>query len=253
MKKVIVVLVVLVVFLAGVLVAIPLIFMDPLIKAGVEAAGPKVAKVDIKLSSVRLSVLSGSGEVRGLVIGNPEGYKTPSAIQVGHVDVALKPRSLFSDKIVIRRVNVVAPEITYEGGLQNSNLKKIMDNIQAATGGPSAATPGTEPGKKLQIDEFTLTGGKVSVSTGLLGGKPVSVPLPDIQLRDLGTGPEGITGAEVMRRVFSELQGKVTASVAGIAGKVGQQAIDNATDVGKSATKGIEDLTKGVGGLLKKK
>jgi len=241
------------VLLLGVLVAVPLFFIDPLIKAGVEAAGPRVARVDIKLSSVRLSLFSGSGEVRGLVIGNPEGYKTPSAIQVGHAEVALEPRSLFSDKIVVRRVTLVSPEITFEGGPANNNLKRIMENIQAAAGGPSTAAPGEGPVKKLQIDEFTLTGGKVNVSTALLGGKALSVPLPDIQLRGLGTSSEGITGAEVMRRVFSELLGRVTSSVAGVAGKAGQQAVDAATAVGGSASLGIDEITKGVGGLLKKK
>ena len=65
------------------------LFLDKAIKAGVETIGPKVTKVDIKLDSVSLSLLSGGGTIKGLVVGNPTGFKTPSAINVGEASLAL--------------------------------------------------------------------------------------------------------------------------------------------------------------------
>src|SRR2546430_1182025 len=58
-------------------------FLDDAIKRGVETIGPKLAKVEIKLDAVHLSLLSGSGKLNGLVIGNPEGFNSPPAISVG--------------------------------------------------------------------------------------------------------------------------------------------------------------------------
>ena len=75
-------------FIALIVVIVIAIFaagplLDKAIKKGVETFGPKLTKVDIKLESVSLSLFSGSGAIQGLVVGNPEGYKTPSAISVG--------------------------------------------------------------------------------------------------------------------------------------------------------------------------
>ena len=117
------------------------LFIDSAIKKGVETIGPQIAKVEIKLDGVSLSILSGAGKVKGLVVGNPEGYKTPHAASVGSASVAVVPGSLFSDKIVIKSIRVEAAEIIYEGGLLGGdNLHKILDNVSAASG---SAEPNT--------------------------------------------------------------------------------------------------------------
>ena len=65
------------------------LFLDKGVKEAIETIGPKITKVDIKLNSVSLSLLSGSGSLKGLIVGNPQGYKTPHAISVGEASLAL--------------------------------------------------------------------------------------------------------------------------------------------------------------------
>src|SRR5262245_21352420 len=140
-------------------------FLDSAIKKGVETFGPQITKVSVKLDSVSLSLLSGSGKIQGLVVGNPEGFKTPSAISVGTASLALQPRSLLSDKIVVKSIILKAPEITFETDLKNVNLKKILANVEEAAGGAKETKEKeAKPGKKLEVDEFKITGGKVRVS-----------------------------------------------------------------------------------------
>lgn len=243
--------VILLVLVVAVVIFIGL-FLDKAVKKGIETVGPELTKVSLTLADVKLSLLSGSGEIRGLVIGNPPGYKTPQAISVGSASLAVKPSSLLSDKIVVRSINVQAPEITFEGGLGGNNLQQIQANVDAATGG-GKSSPGTQPApdkpaasKKLQVDDFVITGGKVHVSLSGLGGNAVTVPLPDIHLSQLGTGPDGITAAELTREVFNALLAK-TAEAAGPAlNQLGKGAMDT----GKA---GVQDATKRVTDLLKKK
>ena len=142
MKKLIIRLLIALVVAAILAVVAVGLCLDGIIKKGVETLGPKLTKVDIKLDSVKLSLFSGAGTLKGLVVGNPEGYRTPSAISVGTATLALKPGSLLSDKIVITSINVQAPEITYETDLKHNNLSQILANVQAATGGG-----GKEPAK----------------------------------------------------------------------------------------------------------
>ena len=86
-------------------------------------------------------LLSGAGTIKGLVVGNPAGFKTPSAINVGAASLVLEPSSLLSDKIVIKSIKVQGPEITFETNLKDNNLSKISQTWRRATGGGAKSRP----------------------------------------------------------------------------------------------------------------
>jgi len=44
---------------------------------------------------------------------------------------------LLSDKLIIKTINLEAPEITFEGGLSGNNLSKILANLNDTTSGPA--------------------------------------------------------------------------------------------------------------------
>jgi hypothetical protein len=228
-------------------------FLDSAIKKGVETIGPRLTKVEVKLDRASLSILSGSGKIQGLVVGNPEGFRTKSAIAVGSASLAVQPKSIFSDKVIIHSVNVQGPEITLEAGLHGNNLSKILDNLKASSGAEKqAATKESKPGKKLQVDEFVITGGKVHVSFVGLAGKTANVTLPDIYFKDLGTGPEGITAGELADKVLTAVLNK-TLEVSGSAvTDLSKQAAGLTKDLGNSATDAVGKATKGLGDLFKK-
>ena len=134
MKKILIGIVIIgVVLIIGAIVAVSL-FLDSALKKGVETLGPQVTRVGVKLDGVNLSLLSGSGSIKGFVVANPEGYKTPNAISVGRASVSLSPSSLLSDKVIIKSIRVEAPEITYELGSGGNNLSQILANVEAAIG-----------------------------------------------------------------------------------------------------------------------
>jgi uncharacterized protein involved in outer membrane biogenesis len=262
MKKLIIRLLIAVVVVIILAVLAVGLFMDGIIKRGVETFGPKLTKVEIKLQSVSLSLLSGAGTVKGLLVGNPEGFKTPSAISVGEATLALKPGSLLSDKIVIKTINVQAPEITFETDLTHNNLSKILSNMREATGpGGKELTKTQEPSqpkepkpsRKLQVDEFVITGGRIHVSaTGLVQGA-ATIPLPEIRLHDLGTGPDGITAAELTKIVLEAIETKAAQAASGAVADISKGAVNAAKDLANPGSNTLENVTKGLGGFLKKK
>ncbi len=260
MKKLIIRLLIALVVVIIVAVLVVGFFLDAAIKRGVETFGPKLTKVDVKLQSVSLSLLSGSGSIKGLVVGNPEGFKEPKAISVGAASLSLKPSSLLSDKIVIKSIKIEAPEITYETTLKTSNLDKILANVQEATGGgqkepakPQEPTQpkAAKPAKKLEVDEFIITGGKVRGSLTGVGG--VTVPLPDIHLTDLGTGPDGITAAELTEKVLAEIKSGAAKAASSAATDITKAATSVAKDAAGAGSNTVQSITKGLGGLLRKK
>ncbi len=259
MKKLLIrVLIGLVVAVILVVLAISL-FLDGAIKRGVETVGPMIAKVPIKLDSVNLSLFSGSGKVKGLTVGNPEGYKTPSAIQVGSASLALQPGSILADKVVIRSINVQNPEITFETDLRGNNLSKIISNLQETTGGKDNApaksgTPEAKASKKLQVDDFLISGGKIHVSITALGGKSATVALPEIHLTDLGKDPNGITAAELTKKVLQAIETEAVKAASSTVADLSKGAADLTKEAANSAVgTASEQVTKGIGGLFKKK
>jgi uncharacterized protein involved in outer membrane biogenesis len=233
--------------------------LDWVIKKGVQTIGGRVTKVDVKLKSVSLSLLSGAGEFKGFVVGNPPGFGTPWAINMGSLDLAVEPRSLLSDKIVIRTIKIEAPEITFETDLRVNNLSKILENV---TGTPPSQTnapaqPGTpappQQAKRFQVDDLLIRDGKVHVSVTQLGGHTATVALPEIHLQDLGKGPEGITAAELAGKILQVIERDSAQVSAAAVGDLGNQALKMAQDMAKQGTNALPNVTKGLGELFKKK
>jgi hypothetical protein len=252
MKKIFLslVLIVLVAIVAGGIAAS--FFLGPIVKTGLETVGPKITQVSIRVDAVNLSLLTGSAEIKNLVVGNPEGYQAPQAIRMGSATVGVNPLSVLSDKIVIRTVRVEAPEITFEGNpFSGNNLNTIMKNVNAATksGGPgttnAAAKAAKKAGPKLEVDEFLITGAKVNFNGVIL-------PLPDIRLANLGKGPDGITPADLTRQMLEALTRNTIKAVAGTATGLGKSLEKTGKDLGKSLGSNVSNLGKDLGNLLKK-
>ncbi len=253
MKKLLIRVVIGLVIIIIVAVVVVGLSLDGIIKKGVETVGPQVAKVDVKLDSVSLHLLTGSGTIKGLVVGNPDGYKTTNAISVGTASVSVKPGSLMSDKIVVRSIRIEAPQVTYELGPGGNNLKRIQANVTESTGGAgtnkpvAAETKEAKPGKKLEVDDVLITGGTVTVGVAALGGKMVTVPLPEIHFAGLGTGPDGITAGELTKKILSEITEGSIKAAAGAAAEVSKaagEAAKGAVDKAGSTVKGVTDLFK---------
>jgi hypothetical protein len=231
-------------------------FLGFIVKTGIETVGPKIIQVPIKVDSVSLSALTGSAKIKGLVIGNPEGYKTPQAISVGSAAVGVNLLSVLSDKIVVRSVRIEALEITFEGNpFGKNNLRKIMDNVNAvAKGGAASSTnapaqAGKKPARKYEVDDFLITGAKVHAG---MGGKEMTLPLPLIHLTDLGKGNDGLTATDLTRHVLDAITTATLNAVGSAFTDIGKSAGKLGKETGKTIGEGANKITKGIGNLFGK-
>lgn len=206
--------------------------MNELARAAVEAFVPKLLGAPVRLQAVSLSPLSGRGELRGLVIGNPPGFSTDSAFTLDFVRVALRPRSLFSGTVAIDEIHALGPQVTYEMGLKKSNIGVLLENARRAA--PAGDSTAEASPRKLRVRSFALLKGRVRVGAKGLGGKTLSAPLPDIRVQDIG-GEDGATPAEaavaVLEAVYREaareaapLQKQALESAKGFVDSAKQQA-----------------------------
>ncbi len=234
-------------------------YLDSIVKAGIEAAGPKITGTTVTVESVQLSLLTGEGRVKGLVIGNPKGYQTPSAFKLGDAHVKVNLRSALTDKLIIEEIVVDAPDVTYEAAVAGSNIAKIQEHVAAfgktLSGRGPSAQPARDVGahqKKVQINHFIVRNGRVNASAT---GRSVTVPLQEIHLKDLGKDSQGTSVQMVFAQVIAEINKSVLQAIAG-SGKFlekGAEAVGEAAKgLGSEAEKSGSKAVEGVKGLFGK-
>ena len=60
--------------------------------------------VSVTVDKVEIALADGRGEIGGLVVDNPRGYKGPHAFQLGSIVLALGSAAAGSDPVVIREL-----------------------------------------------------------------------------------------------------------------------------------------------------
>src|SRR5213594_2842855 len=205
--------------------------LSSIIKAGVETVGPKITGTTMKLDGMDLSLFSGKGRLKGLVIGNPPGFQAERAFKLADAKVKVDLKTALSDKLVIEEILIDGPEITYEGGPSSSNISKIQENV-AAFGKSVAPKDAAEPKpqkkdptqKKVQINDFILKNARLNASTPMLKGKTMTITMPDIHLKNIGKDSDGVTVQTAAAEVFAAINKSVIQTVAG-AGKLLEKGI----------------------------
>lgn len=232
----------------GVLVAVAVVavvivsqMLDSAVKSGVNTFAPQITGTTVTLESASISPLSGSGSLGGLVIGNPEGWSDNNLASLGNIHIDVAPLSLLGDTIVIEDMVIDSPEFRYETKLIASNVKDLLKNIEKIAGAGSEEDDEAEDSAetRIAIKRFILRNGKVSIGTG---DSTVTVPLPDLELNDLGSPEKGLTPVQLVGAVSKEIVGDIIgAAVKGLTtmgGTSGASALEGVKDVG-GAIKGL--------------
>lgn len=183
--------------------------IDGLVKDAVAKYGSAMTLAKVSVDEVKIAPTDGKGGIGNLVVGNPAGFKTPYALKVRNIDIEIDVGSVAKDVVVIRRIAINAPEVIYEKGDTMTNFDAIQKNI-AAYLGPTEAKQG---GKKLIVEELTIRDAKAEASAAFMNGKTVSVPLPDITMKNIGKAKGGIPPGELGQEITAALKAKLTGAV----------------------------------------
>jgi hypothetical protein len=223
---------------------------DRFIKTAVEDAGSRATQVSVTLNEVDTGdVLDGGVALRGLVVGNPAGFKTESAFKLGEVSVKVDPGTIMSDTIVVNEVVIAGPQVTYEFAGSGSNIGTIQKNVEqmaggASSGGASSSDDGS--GKKVIVENLYVRDGKVNVSADFLQGQQTGTNLPSIHLKDIGKSSGGASPTVVAEQIIEAIAKAATSAVA----KLDVGAIKDALQKEMGAKMGDmqKSLEQGTGG-----
>jgi uncharacterized protein involved in outer membrane biogenesis len=250
-----------IVIIVVVLLVVGISNLGPIVKRAVNTYGPKITQTAVHLEDVSVSILSGEAKLKEFVLGNPRGFKAPSAMSVGSVYVNVDEGSLTGDTIVIDNIEVVRPEITYEKIRGTDNFQAILNNVNRAVGSSKSSEKKSRTegnGKKLVIEDFIVKQGKVNLTVSMLGEQSVVATLPDIHLQGIGKKAGGVSPEEAFKQIFAVLYREITSpavtnalneqlkALGGRAQALGEEAATKA--LGKAG----EDVKKELGGVSEK-
>lgn len=216
------------------------------VTTAVNKIGPRVTGTTVTLDSAFISILGGKGSLSGLTVGNPEGWSDRNLAKLGNIHLDVAPLSLMGDTIVVEDIVIEGPEFSYETKIISSNVKELLEAIEQATGGPKPeeeAAPEDEAaaGEKLiAVKRFILRDGKVTIGAG---ASSVTVPLPDLELNDLGSPEKGLTSRQLILAVSREITADIIVAATGALKTMG-------TTSGASAADGVKKVGDSIKGLF---
>lgn len=158
--------------------------IDSAIKSCVVNTIPEMTQTGMNVNGVNMSIFSGRGTIKGLVVGNPEGFHTPSAIKMDVIDFSLNVPSIFSSTTVFDEILIDGAEFYLETSLHGSNIRKIKKNVEEYNSNKTGKSDETD--KKILIHRFVLKNSTIHLSGKSLNGKSVPIPIPSVNLTDIG-------------------------------------------------------------------
>jgi len=185
-------------------------YFDSIVKSGIEVVGSQVLGTEVAVDSVSISPFSGSGSISGLSITNTADFDSEYAFQLAEVSVALDTASVFEDVVIIDNVTITQPEITYETRITTDNIRALINNISTGgSSGPESSAPAQEGGRRIVIREFLMVDPQLNLVSAVV---TAPIPLPDIELNDIGAEDSSSTVADALELILSSLSSAILSS-----------------------------------------
>jgi hypothetical protein len=196
--------------------------LDHVVKRAIENYVPEILQATVELDEVKLSPADGAGTLRGLRIGNPKGFRAPHAATVGTIALAVDPATVVKDVVLVRRIAVERPSITYEPGAKGSNFDVLQRNVERYVG----AGGDGKGGRRLIVESLTIRGARVTYAPQVgRGSATISFDLPDIQIRDVRKSRGGVTPGELAKVIVDALAARIAEVMARAAVRRGLEGV----------------------------
>lgn len=217
---------------------VAIFFCGNLVRTAVNRMGPSILEAPVTLDEATLAPMSGKGTLTDLRIGNPAGWSQNDALRISRVQVQVQPFSVFDDPVLIEELEIESVVINYETKIVASNISDLLKNAEKSLGsGPNSAETKTADGKpiRLIVKKLVLRNASVNLSAG---GQSMVIPLPEIDLVDLGVKEGGLTppqlGFAILRSVTANVVAASTRALGTVGGTTGAAALENAKQLGEA-------------------
>ena len=184
--------------------------LDRIAREAIMSYGSEMTQAKVTVDRVSIDMLNGKCVIENFILANPKGFQADYAIKVKEFDLEITPATLTQQIIVIKKIQIVAPDIIYESSDRGTNFDQIQRNIAAYLGPSKAQSPND---KKIRVNHLSITHGKVEAVAAFMNGQPIAFDLPDMYLNDLGKSENGLSPGQLGQAIVSVLKKELISTV----------------------------------------
>lgn len=231
--------------------------VDALVKAAIEKYGSEAVASQVVVGQVNVNLKDAKVILKNLRVDNPEGFTEKTAFSAGYVEVDLDEDKLNTSKITIRKVLIKEPLVTFEHANGEDNLSKLQKSALAYAEKLAGSNKKEDSANstKVFIHNIDLTDGKIFLKDSRLMGASMTLPLPNIHISKIQTGPDGSSPEEIAGQVMENLFSSSKHAVGQSASSIVEQSAKELKDAGKEAgktVKAVKDAGSGLTSSVKK-
>ena len=186
------------------------VVVGPMVRSAVNKQGPKMMGTAVKAEDVDTTMFSAGATITGFVLGNPPGFETPQAATAKEIRVRLDKKSLLTNRTVIESIEVISPHLNFEIQEKTDNFRALLSSMRKAARA-AAPPPGQKPSswkkpeKQMLIREVIIREGLIDLAAAKIKGTPVTVPLPELRLTNVGAQEGGLTPDKVFKMILYQI------------------------------------------------
>ena len=259
-----------------VLVATMPLWVGTIARPIVNGIAPKITKTSFNIGKLYVNPWTGRVEVGDFVLGNPDGYSDPHAVELKSLVFDLDMTKMLGDAYWIEEVTVDGLFVSYAIGGENNvdNIKQILINVAGGkekydaqqarkaalkaekeakdeAAKEAAEKAAEEAGEKLEeeeedelkfvVDQFALRDVKVKVQV-------ITLPVPNFTLTDVGKDTGGASIGDILDDVWTSILsgasslGDGAKTLGGLVNKGAGAAADAAADGAKKTADAVKKL-----------
>jgi len=150
--------------------------LDGMVKSNIENTTSEMLDTSVEVNGVAISILDGTGTIKGVTVHNPEGFSNNPAAKLQQISMKVDLYSLLSDTIIVKEIQIQKPHFYYEQKVSGSNLNTLTDNL----GGSSSS------GTSLIVDHLLVENGRVTLTAEIGGENTVEGNFSNIEVEGIG-------------------------------------------------------------------
>lgn len=168
--------------------------IDGIVKSSIETTTTEMLDTSVSVDEVGISILDGSGTIKGITIQNPESFSDNPAVRLQEISLAIDLSTLLSDVVVVKEIRIQKPELYFEQKASGNNLKTLNDRMSASSSGSSSVI----------IDYLLVENGQLMLSTDIGEGKSAKTEFSRIEIEGIGRSGNN-TMEQTMQQVLEPI------------------------------------------------
>ncbi len=207
--------------------------LDGLVAGLIEEHGSASLNSRVEVEGLNIRLRDAAATMEGLQVGNPLGFSDNNAASLKNFSVAVDPKSLNSNTIVLERVIVGEANLLLEQTSGGNNLQTLLNQVRSQNKSNTTEESGAD--SNVSIKRFEISAINVTVDIPELQRRE-QLSLPKMVLQDLG-GPNGATAPELARQIMEPLL--TNALQSGVAQELKSKAVEKLEEQKNKLLKGL--------------